>query len=80
MYITPAQLIAATILNGRFAGGIDRGFEAAEVNGGRGWGSGENGNAGVDAVWEYNLGMKDKIVRPSTYNTICSFIYMSALW
>jgi hypothetical protein len=74
MYITPAQLIAATMLNGRLAGGIARGFAAADVRGGSGCGRGENGSAGAEAECEYRRGMKERIVRPSTYSTICSFI------
>jgi hypothetical protein len=46
MYITPAQLAAATIANGIGATGIGPGFEALLVSGGSGWSRGENGSAG----------------------------------
>jgi hypothetical protein len=40
MYITPAQLAAATTANGICAGGIGLGFASADVSGGRGCGRG----------------------------------------
>jgi len=46
IYITPAQLAAATIANGIGATGIGPGFAALLVSGGSGWSSGENGSAG----------------------------------
>jgi hypothetical protein len=46
MYITPAQLAAATMANGMGATGIGPGFAALLVSGGSGWSRGENGSAG----------------------------------
>lgn len=48
MYITPAQLAAATMAKGRLAGGIGRGFAAGEVSGGKGCWPGAMGFEGVD--------------------------------
>jgi hypothetical protein len=76
MYMTPAQLAAATIANGIGAIGIGPGFAALLVNDGRGCSSGENGSAGGFGVVEYSRGRRETRVRDKTYKTICSFIYI----
>lgn len=75
MYMTPAQLAAATIANGIGAIGIGPGLAALLVNGGSGCSRGENGSAGGFGVVEYSLGRRETRVRDKTYRTICSFIY-----
>ena len=75
MYMTPAQLAAATIANGIGAIGIGPGLAALLVNGGSGCSRGENGSAGGFGVVEYSRGRRETRVRDKTYRTICSFIY-----
>jgi len=66
MYMTPAQLAAATIANGIGATGIGPGFAILLVRGGRGCSSGENGSAGgVGVVW-YKRGRRETRVRDRT--------------
>ena len=66
IYITPAQLAAATIANGMGATGIGPVFEALLVRGGSGWSRGENGSAGgVGVVW-YKRGRRETRVRDKT--------------
>jgi hypothetical protein len=50
MYMTPAQLAAATIAKGSGATGTGPGFDIGAVSGGRGCSRGEKGNAGGVAV------------------------------
>jgi hypothetical protein len=66
MYMTPAQLAAATIANGIGAIGMGPGFAALLVNDGRGCSSGENGSAGGFGVVEYNRGRRETRVRDRT--------------
>ena len=65
MYMTPAQLSAATRANGTGAAGMGRRFAAGEVSDGSGW-SGCVGYRGGDGVVVYSRGTREYIVLDMT--------------
>jgi hypothetical protein len=66
IYITPAQLNAATTANGTGAGGIGLGFAMGAVSGGSGWVRGWMGLRGVVGEEVYRRGRRERRVRDIT--------------